>query len=461
MIELTGKYTTAKIFIDNVEEEVISQIYSIINSPISKGLKVRIQPDAHFGKGICIGFTMELGNYLTPSYIGVDIGCGLISGKFPNASNLDLEKINKEIRHRIPMGFNEHKSPVFTDIPYNDVQIIADKFVKAFNVKYNTNYVAPLYSEQWLIKKLKDIKMNIKKFFNSIGSMGGGNHFLEIGVNQALTDYYVTIHSGSRNFGLKVAEYWINQAKKQMNGSSNNYSKRLNEIVLNTVDKKEIPNKIDSLKKKFGIGIDREYLQDEYLINYLFDMIFAQQYAVWNRKTMLDIIQEVLNITKFDEVIESIHNYVDFNDFIIRKGAIASYKDKKMIIPFNMRDGMVIAVGKSNPDWNYSCAHGAGRIMSRTKAKETVNLDDFKKSMEGIYSTSVCKGTLDESPQSYKDSELIELLLEPTIEIIDRVKPILNIKDSSEGESWKDRKANKKMKQEREERKNNKKILNL
>jgi len=173
-------------------------------------------------------------------------------------------------------------------------------------------------------------------------------------------------------------------------------------------------------------------------------MIFAQQYALWNRKTMLSLIKDALNIRKFDEEIHSIHNYVDFKDFIIRKGAISSYVGEKMVIPFNMRDGILICEGKSNEDWNNSAPHGAGRLMSRSKAKESVNLDAFRKSMEGIYSTSVCKGTLDESPFAYKDSEMIEKAIEPTATILDKIKPILNIKDKSEGVSWKDRKANKK-----------------
>lgn len=273
------------------------------------------------------------------------------------------------------------------------------------------------------------------------------NHFIELGRSNKTGDYWVTIHTGSRNFGLKIADYWTNVAKGKVFVASTEYNTELNDIILNTYPKSDIPKKIQDLKSRYNLGINTEYLSGDNLVGYLFDMIFAQFYAEWNRRTILKEIKEILNIVKFNEQINSTHNYVNFKDFIIRKGAISSYIGEKMIIPFNMRDGILICEGKSNDDFNNSAPHGAGRVMSRSKAKESVNIDAFRKSMEGIYSTSVCKQTLDESPFAYKNSEMIENAIEPTATIIDKIKPILNIKDKSEGDSWKERKEKKKKEQ--------------
>ena len=444
MIELKGKYTDAKIFLDEVEDGVYGLIYDEINSETSKGLKVRVMCDAHVGKGACVGYSQELGKYLKPSTIGVDISCGMLSASFSSDNTLNLKNIDEEIRDNVPMGFEVNEDIKFKNIPFGEVQMVANEFVKKFNEKFGTSYVAPEYNEKWLMSKLKDIDMDVNKFYSAIGTLGGGNHFIEIGKSDKTGDYWVTVHTGSRNFGLKICDYWTNVAKGKVFVASKEYNMELDNIILNTYPKSDIPKKIRDLKSRYELGIDKEYLEGENLIGYLFDMIFAQHYATWNRRTILNTIKEVLGITKFDEEIHSIHNYVDFKDFVIRKGSISSFVGEKMIIPFNMRDGILICEGKSNEDWNNSAPHGAGRLMSRSKAKESVNIDAFRKSMEGIYSTSVCKGTLDESPFAYKNSEMIENAIEPTATILDKIKPILNIKDKSEGESWKDRKAKKK-----------------
>lgn len=269
------------------------------------------------------------------------------------------------------------------------------------------------------------------------------NHFIEIGKSDKTNDYWVTVHSGSRNFGLKIADYWTNVANGQVFVATREYNDELNDIMMNCVPKSDISKKIKELKNKYKLGIEKEFLQGENLIGYLYDMIFAQQYALWNRNTMLSLIQKALNIKNFDEVINTIHNYVDFRDFIIRKGAISSYIGEKMIIPFNMRDGILLCEGKSNEDFNFSAPHGSGRLMSRSKAKEFVDLKDFQQTMKDVYSTSVCKSTLDESPFAYKSSELIKELIEPTVTILETIKPVLNIKDRSEAVSWKDRKVQK------------------
>ena len=389
MIELKGKYTDAKIFIDEVEEGVFTQIYNVINSETSNGLKIRIMPDAHVGSDICIGFSMELGKYIKPSTIGTDIGCGMLSARFSGKTSLDLEKIDNLIRENVPMGFDMHEDIVFKNIPFDDVQVIADKFAAKFNEKFGTSYESPTYNEKWLTAKLKDINMDEGKFFQSIGTLGGGNHFIELGKSDKTNDYWITVHSGSRNFGLKIAEYWTNVARGKVFVATKEYNMELDDIVMNTYPKSDIDKKIKDLRTRYSLNINKEYLDGENLIGYLFDMIFAQQYALWNRKTMLSLIKKALNIKKFDEEINSIHNYVDFKDFIIRKGAISSYLGEKMIIPFNMRDGILICEGKSNEDWNNSAPHGSGRLMSRSKAKESIDLKDFQRVMKNVYSTSV------------------------------------------------------------------------
>lgn len=440
MIELKGKYNKdCKVFTDDLELDAISMIQSILDQPVSSGVQVRIMPDVHLGKSAVIGFSMPLNGGVSPNWIGVDAGCGMLSAKFSKKYKLNLAEINSDIKSKVPMGFRIHDESAFKFIPFREVQEVADKFIERYNDKYNTSYVAPTYNEKWLSKKLKDMDMDESKFWNSIGTLGGGNHFIEIGVDSN-SDYWITVHSGSRNFGLKVADYWNNVARSQMMVAPDIYAKELDEIKLNTFPLNLIPKKIQDLKDKYKVGVNKEYLQGDNMIGYLFDMIFAQKYAEWNRMTMLNIIKSIIDIDKFDEVISTVHNYIDPKDMIIRKGAIASYIGDKLIIPFNQRDGILLCEGKSNSDWNFSGPHGSGRKWSRSKAKEMVTVNQVKDSMEGIYTTSVCKETLDESAFAYKNSSIIEKAIEPTAIILDRIKPILNIKDTGKVESWKERK---------------------
>jgi RNA-splicing ligase RtcB len=448
MLEIKGKYADAKIFIDEVEDGLFSQIYEIINSSTSDGLKVRIMPDCHVGAGICIGFTSELGKWLNPSTIGVDIGCGMLSSRFSKNHKLNLSDIDLKIKNSIPMGFRIHEESIFKVIPFDEVQQIADRFIAQYNAKFETSYVAPIYNEKWLTGTLKRIDMDVDKFYLSIGTLGGGNHFIEMGIDSN-EDYWITIHTGSRNFGLKVADYWNNVARAQTLSSPDAYAKELDNIKQYTIPSSLIPKKIQELKDKYNVGVNKEYLRDDNMIGYLFDMIFAQKYAQWNRETIMNIIKNIIGVSKFEETISTVHNYINPKDMIIRKGAIASYIGEKLIIPFNQRDGILLCEGKSNADWNFSGPHGSGRKWSRSKAKDMITVEQVKKSMKGIYTTSVCKETLDESAFAYKNSSTIEQAIEPTANIIDKIKPILNIKDTGKMISWKEKK---------EEQKKNRKI---
>lgn len=440
MIELKGKYNKdCKVFAEDLELEAITLIQSILDQPVSDGVQIRIMPDVHSGKGIVIGFTMPITSMLNPNHIGVDIGCGMLSSKFSKNYNLNLPKINSDIKNIVPMGFRIHDETVFKNIPFNEVQEVADKFIEKYNKIYNTSYTAPVYNEKWLSKKLKDIDIDELKFWNSIGTLGGGNHFIEIGIDSN-SDYWITVHTGSRNFGLKIADYWNNIARSQMIIPPDVYAKELDDIKMNTYPTNLIPKKIQELKDKYKVGVNKEYLQGDNMIGYIFDMIFAQKYAEWNRMTIMNIIKSIINIEKFEEIISTVHNYIDPNDMIIRKGSVASYKGNKLIIPFNQRDGILLCEGKSNPDWNFSGPHGAGRKWSRSKAKEMVTVEQVKKSMKGIYTTSICKETLDESVFAYKNSSMIEKSIEPTATILDRIRPILNIKDTGFIETFEEKK---------------------
>ena len=388
MIDLKGKYNKdCKIFTDNIDEESYSVLYKILNEKASEDVKIRIMPDTHLGKGIVVGFTMPLTDRVNPFHIGVDIGCGMLTSKLSDEiKDIPLEKIDKTIKQNIPMGQSTHKKSFNTLFNFKELNELIRNFIINYNKKFNTKFEVFEIDNEYIENLCKRVEIDLEKFHNSVGTLGGGNHFIEIG-KSSNNDYYITIHSGSRNFGNQVCRYHAKIAK----------------------------NSEDC------------YLQDKEMFDYLIDMVIAQYYAKINRETILKIIKDLLNI-EIEDTFSSVHNFIDFEDFIIRKGAIRSYEGEKMIIPFNMRDGILICEGKSNEDWNFSAPHGAGRVLSRMQAKKQIDMKDFIDSMKGIYSSSVCKNTLDESPMAYKNPKDIENLIEPTVKVVDRLKPILNIK---------------------------------
>lgn len=277
------------------------------------------------------------------------------------------------------------------------------------------------------------IGCDLGRAIKSLCSLGGGNHFIELG--QSLDgNFWLTIHTGSRNFGKCICNYWQQIAIKSFKRNSKEDIKKEIDLLKTQFSDKELYEKIKTLKAKKPVSLDFPdelcYLENENAQNYLLDMIFSQIYAQENRRLISEKILKTLNITS-SETIETVHNFIDFNDFIIRKGAIRSYSEEKMIIPFNMRDGILICKGKSNPEWNFSAPHGAGRLMSRSQARKTLNLDVFKLQMKDVFSTSVNSSTLDEAPNAYKNPHIIEEAIEPTAEIINRIKPVLNLKDSN------------------------------
>jgi RNA-splicing ligase RtcB len=430
MIIIPGKHTTAKVMIDKIDSKTMEQIQTMVNAESFSDPV--IMPDTHAGAGSVIGFTMNMTDKIIPNIVGVDIGCGMLSVNIvvsPYRAMLK-EELDTAIRKAIPFGTNVREkgiANIFDRYFFEKCTEKAHVFTLKFNSKFGKLYDPPVYSIEWLEKKAHSIGIGMDRVINSIGTLGGGNHFIEIGRSD-VSGYWITIHSGSRNFGLKIANYWQRIAKKTC--GKDKMKLKIKEIVENTSDKTKISENIEHFKKNnLPVPSGLEYLEGENLFGYLTDMIFATEYAKLNRSIIANEILELLDLYEMDEI-ETVHNYIDFNDFIIRKGAIASYIAERMIIPFNMRDGILICEGKSNPEWNYSAPHGAGRVLSRRKAKEILDMNNFKNEMSGIFSTSVTKSTLDESPMAYKDSSIIEKAIEPTATIIDRINPIHNLKDN-------------------------------
>jgi tRNA-splicing ligase RtcB (3'-phosphate/5'-hydroxy nucleic acid ligase) len=443
MIELNGKYTSAKIMIDEIDPGCISQIYTFLNHPAFTN-PVVIMPDTHVGKGSVIGFTMKTTSKIIPNVIGVDIGCGMYSVnlgeiEFPHA------ELDSYIREKIPFGINVHNKPIFDIEKEFYWSFLTNEFHRNYkNIldEFGGTDIPPVnYSYDWFIKKCKQIGIDISYAECSIGSVGGGNHFIEIGRDKK-EDVWLTIHSGSRNLGKKLCEYWQKVASdKSEEGKKIKFVEEL-DLIKKQYKGKEIETKIKEAREKYKIGIrnDLAWLDQDDSIQYLQDMFFAQEYATVNRFEIFNRINRFFlygsRLRKMYDL-NTIHNYIDFDDFIIRKGSIRSYTNTRMVIPLNMRDGILLCEGKSNPEWNYSAPHGCGRVSSRSKAKETLELEKFKEQMSSIFSTSVGIETLDESPDAYKESTLIMELIEPTAKIIDVIKPIHNIKDKGEEKPWK------------------------
>lgn len=401
-----------KIFTENIEKEAVEQIGLLLEQNPFKNCKVRIMPDVHAGKGCVIGFTADLGNKVIPNIVGVDIGCGMLCVELGRI-DLDLKKLDEVINNCIPAGRNirEHKLLDFEPI-----------------------------NELYCLRELKETK----KFNRAIGTLGGGNHFIEIDVDDEENKYLV-IHTGSRNLGKQVADYYQNLAIELCSGKEEMYQKK--EEIIKTYKeqgrKAEIQKALKKLEAEYrqnkpNLPNELCYLEGKYREMYLHDMKICQEYASLNRLHIAkEILMNYFQLTYVPEIdyppimnyrFETIHNYISFEDNIVRKGAISAKEGEKVLIPINMRDGSIIAVGKGNEDWNQSAPHGAGRIMSRNKAKETFKLEEFKESMKGIYTTSVVEETIDEAPFVYKPMQEIIDNIQDTVEVVKIIKPIYNFK---------------------------------
>lgn len=385
MIKISGKYCEdCLIMIDEVEDEAMKLIYEILNNPAFDGSKVRIMADVHAGKGIVIGFTAPISDQINPSHVGVDIGCSIttcITDKEINKD--DFAILEHRIKNAIPMGHNVHDKSIVNEKDF--FKFLRKEYSKARS-SWPDMILDETIDENYINKLLSRIGMDKGLFYKSIGTIGGGNHFIEVGDFEG--KYAFTVHCGSRNFGVKVCKYW-EKISKSNKVDKNRLRERINEIKRTTKDKTVLPQLIKEVTEEEKLKATANgYLSGDNMRGYLSDMVIAQAYAKYNHIVICGLIEDIFKKTvksKVVETIQSIHNYVDIiGDHIIRKGAIRAYKDEKMIVPFNMRDGIAICIGKSNEEWNCSCSHGAGRILSRSKAKSTLSMEEFKETMKNV-----------------------------------------------------------------------------
>ena len=404
MVKKGDVLSNIKIFTNNIDGKAIDQIYTLAKQPVFADCKIRIMPDVHAGAGCVIGFTADLGLKVIPNIVGVDIGCGM---RVVELGNIDINyaKLDAIIRKLIPSGRNVH----------GEENVSASKTIDLLFCKDKLN------NRSWLNR--------------SLGTLGGGNHFIEVDVDSDGNKYLV-IHTGSRNVGKQVAEYYQQMAIEDCSFKQDlkAESEKLIAEYKKSGRKKEIPAALEKLKKVYtekGYKIPKElsYLTGDHRIRYLHDMYICQVFAIDNRKKIAEIILEELGIHNA-AYFETVHNYINAKSNIVRKGAVSAQAGERLLIPINMRDGCIIAVGKGNEDWNCSAPHGAGRILSRSAAKESVSLEEYQDSMHGIYTTSVGRDTLDESPMVYKPMDEILENIKDTVDVERIIKPVYNFKAS-------------------------------
>jgi RNA-splicing ligase RtcB len=468
-----GKYNTADVKVEEIEGEAMEQIQEMVNHEAFVGDDdITIMPDAHWGAGAVIGFTKPLGNRIVPGTVGVDIGCGMLAANFRRTRLGNVEELDQRIREEVPMGFDVHGDAVYhmhNDFPYSLCQHKLERFNES---KHNDFHVETDYGPDYYDELLDRVGYDPSRAAQSVGTLGGGNHFIELGKGEKSGDLWCIIHSGSRGLGLSIAEYWMDRATELRNFDTMNhwlddiveegyddyvkfnpYSTPNHEILdwihgsmgedfvnyeaLKADYRETEPERIGEIREELKTIVhqlqstnrneDLDYLEGEETHGYIRDMIFAQTYAEENRRIMAEGVATALgeSFDYINDAVSSVHNYIDFDDSTIRKGACRAHQDKFVIIPFNIEYGTLICRGKGDPSWNNSAPHGAGRAMGRRDAERRFDEDDFDKQTEGVYTS---KAPIDEIPGAYKDPGLIEEAIGPTVEIVDRVDPILNLK---------------------------------
>lgn len=407
MIEVKGTQTEAKIFSNIPQEAAIEQIKELCDQDFMKGLKLRIMPDYHAGKGCVIGTTIKIEDKVVPNLVGVDLGCGVLTIQLKE-KQMDFAKLDKIIRKFVPNGQNIHEN--IRDINTVD---IADFKAKSL--------------------------LSIERTNKSLGTLGSGNHYIEISKDEE-GFLYLTIHTGSRYVGAKIAEHYQKVAYREL-------KKFDAETVIGKLKAEGRHNEIAETLKKMksevpNVKKDLAYLEGRYFEDYIHDVKLSQQYAKDNRTEIANIIIKHMELG-VEDVFDTVHNYIDTDSMILRKGAVSAENGERIIIPINMRDGSIIALGKGNPDWNYSAPHGAGRVLSRTKAKKQLELNAFRDTMKDVWSTSVGEDTLDEAPMAYKSMEEIMSQIGDTVEVVKIIKPVYNFKAADEPKFWEKKKQKK------------------
>ena len=400
MFEIRGKYSTAKVFADKVDEDSVRQIYDLCNQQFTENERIRMMPDVHAGAGCVIGTTMTVTDRVVPNLVGVDIGCGmetvLIKGR-----QLEPEQLDKFIKFNIPSGFS-----------------IRDKEHR--------------YTERLRLSELRCAKyISLDMAYLSLGTLGGGNHFIE--ADKGESGIYIVIHSGSRHLGVEVAKHYQKRAVDELKHSGDADVKKLIAEMKSAGREKEINaalKKLNMQAKKI-VPDHLAYVFGSAFDDYIHDMKIVQEFAMMNRKAMMDDIISGMKLKVSDEF-TTVHNYIDTENMIVRKGSVSAQKGERLIIPINMRDGSLICIGKGNPDWNFSAPHGAGRLFSRSQAKQSFTVSEFKKQMVGIYSSTINSATLDECPMAYKSMNDIVDNIGDTADITEVIKPIYNYKAGEE-----------------------------
>jgi len=482
-IELEGNHTAARVMVDDeslVEAECMEQIQTLIDHPAFTE-PVRIMPDTHWGAGAPIGFTMPLGDRVVPNIVGVDVGCGMAATKLGEELPLGDAERERRVREAVPMGRSTHDygdAPhLVEEFPFERANDRFERFDAAIAERFG-GHVDPIefefdgydgdYFEALCDRVLADQRQGMDHVIESAGTLGGGNHFVEFARGRESGDYWLVVHSGSRYLGMSVAQYWQSTATDRRTvgdiraeipeeytdylqfdpetvesrdlytwvtgGMGESYIDK--ERLRRELDGSDIEDAFDKLGRlqravRDGTEDDRntdlDWLEGREAHGYYVDMLFAQQYARWNRELMSDAICEVLGVEPLERW-QSVHNYIDFRDMTIRKGATPAREGQRLIVPFNMAEGSVIARGKGNDEWHQTAPHGAGRVMSRSRAHDVVEMDAFADAMTGVYSESVVESVRDEAPIAYKDADRIAAALEPTAELVEWLDPVHNLK---------------------------------
>lgn len=414
MIELNGKHNTCKVFTDNIDSATIGQLTALLNQESVEGNQIRIMSDCHSGKGSVIGTTMTLSNRkVIPNIVGVDIGCGMLAIKLKER-RVDLPKLDSVIRKHIPSGgeVNQDDKKSKTTLDVGDLRCFGKPGAR-----------------------IREILA-----YQSVGTLGGGNHFVELD-KDSKGNIWLVIHTGSRHLGLEVCDYYQEESYRRIKDKVNGGAKKakIDELITRLKEEglhKEISKEIDKFNKNYkeitpSVPFELAYCEEDLFDDYIHDMKMVQEHASCNRAEIARIIMKEMKLHEVDRF-ETIHNYIDTENMILRKGSVSAQAGERLLIPINMRDGSLICIGKGNPDWNYSAPHGAGRLMSRSEAKEKVSMKEYKDSMKDVYTTSVNKSTIDESPMAYKPMQEIIDNIQDTVEIIDIIKPIYNFKAGEE-----------------------------